>query len=47
MFAHLEEARLSVFQDIEMFDNPLRLHQTLGYLSPNQFEADHAPATAA
>ena len=26
-FAHLEEARLSVFQDIEMCYNPLCLHQ--------------------
>jgi len=25
----------------------VRLHQTLGYQSPNQYEADHAPATAA
>ena len=46
-FAALEEARLSVFQSIETFYNPVRLHQTLGYVSPNQFEADHAPAKAA
>jgi len=46
-FHHLEEARLSVFRYIETFYNPQRLHQTLGYLSPNQFEAVHAPATAA
>jgi putative transposase len=46
-FHHLEEARLSVFQYIETFYNSQRLHQTLGYLSPNQFEAVHAPATAA
>jgi putative transposase len=46
-FHSLEEARLSVFLYIETFYNPQRLHQTLGYLSPNQFEADHAPATAA
>jgi transposase InsO family protein len=39
--------RLSVFRYIEIFYNPQRLHQTLGYLSPNQFEAVHAPATAA
>jgi len=46
-FRNLEEARLSVFRYIETFYNPQRLHQTLGYLSPNQFEAVHAPATAA
>lgn len=46
-FEHLEHARLSVFKYIETFYNPNRLHQTLGYKSPNQFEADHAPATAA
>ena len=46
-FHNLEEARLSVFRYIETFYNPQRLHQTLGYLSPNQFEAVHAPATAA
>ena len=46
-FADLEDARLSVFKYIETFYNPVRLHQTLGYVSPNQFEADHAPAKAA
>ena len=46
-FADLEAARLSVFKYVETFYNPVRLHQTLGYKSPNQFEADHAPATAA
>jgi putative transposase len=46
-FHNLEEARLSVFQYIESFYNSQRLHQTLGYLSPNHFEAVHAPATAA
>ena len=43
----LADARLSVFKYIETFYNPQRLHQTLGYQSPNQYEADHAPATAA
>lgn len=46
-FHNLQDARLSVFRYIETFYNPQRLHQTLGYLSPNQFEAVHAPATAA
>lgn len=46
-FENLEAARLSVFKYIETFYNPVRLHQTLGYLSPDQFEADHAPVAAA
>jgi putative transposase len=40
-------ARLSVFKYIETFYNPVRLHQTLGYKSPDRYEADHAPANAA
>jgi putative transposase len=46
-FHNQQEARLSVFRYIETFYNSERLHQTLGYLSPNQFEAVHAQATAA
>jgi putative transposase len=46
-FENLHEARLSVFKYIQTFYNPVRLHQTLGYQSPNQFEAEQAPATAA
>ena len=46
-FDNLEEAKLSVFKYIETFYNPKRRHQTLGYKSPDQFEADHAPAQAA
>jgi len=46
-FADLEAARRSVFKYIEIFYNPVRLHQTLGYMTPNQFEAENAPATAA
>jgi putative transposase len=45
--ANLEEGRLSVFKYIETFYNPVRLHQTLGYLSPNEYEAENAPAVAA
>ena len=47
MNLNLEEARLSVFKYIETFYNPVRIHQTLGYLSPNQYEAENAPAQAA
>lgn len=46
-FANLEEARLSVFKYIETFYNPVRIHQALGYLSPNQYEAENAPVQAA
>jgi putative transposase len=40
-FADIHQARLSVFQYIETFYNSRRLHQTLGYKSPNQFEELH------
>jgi putative transposase len=46
-FDNLEEARLSVFKYIETFYNPVRIHQTLGYLSPEQYEAENAPEVAA
>ncbi len=41
-YTDLDDARLSVFKYIETFYNPVRLHQTLGYLSPNQYEAEYA-----
>jgi putative transposase len=40
-------ARLSVFKYIETFYNTERLHQALGYQTPNQVEAEHAPGQAA
>lgn len=46
-YADLDDAGLSVFRYIETFYNPRRRHQTLGYKSPDQFEADHAPVLAA
>ena len=46
-YADLPEARLSVFKYIETFYNSVRIHQTLGYLSPNQYEAENAPDLAA
>jgi putative transposase len=46
-FADLEAARLSVFKYIETFYNPVRLHQALGYQSPNEFETEYAPVLAA
>ena len=44
---NLAATRLSVFKYIETFYNTERLHQTLGYKSPNQFEAEYAPVVAA
>ena len=38
------QARTSVFEYIECFYNPRRLHSTLGYRSPDQAEADHRAA---
>ena len=46
-YANLESARLSVFKYIETFYNRQRLHQSLGYKTPEQFEAENAPAIAA
>lgn len=40
-------ARMSVFKYIETFYNSERIHQTLGYKTPNQFEAEYAPVAAA
>ena len=38
-FKTLQEAKQEVFQYIEVFYNRKRLHSTLGYRSPEQFEA--------
>ena len=46
-FADLASARRSVFKYIETFYNPVRTHQTLGYRSPDEYEAENAPAVAA
>ena len=37
-FKTREEARTAIFDYIEVFYNRQRLHQTLGYLSPAEFE---------
>lgn len=40
------ELRAAVFDYIEVFYNRQRLHSTLGYKSPTQFETDHAAVAA-
>ncbi len=39
-----DEARRDVFEYIETFYNPRRLHQSLGYVSPMAFERQHGVA---
>lgn len=46
-YEDLESARLAVFKYIETFYNRARIHQALDYKTPDQYEADHAPAIAA
>ncbi len=41
------DARPRIFEFIEAFYNPSRLHSSLGYLSPVQFERQAATAIAA
>ena len=41
-FATIAQARAAVFDYIEAFYNRTRIHATLGYLSPEQFEAARA-----
>jgi putative transposase len=38
-YATREQARVSIFEYIEVFYNRHRLHSSLGYVSPEQFEA--------
>ena len=40
-FADINQTRTSVFQYIETFYNSKRIHQTLGYQTPDEFEAQH------
>lgn len=45
-FASKAEAQIAVFRFIEGFYNPSRRHSSIGYLSPNEFEAAHRPDRA-
>jgi putative transposase len=40
-FADINQARRSVFQYIENICNSKRIHQTLDYRSPDEFEEEH------
>lgn len=40
-FANIEEARLGIFRYIETFYNTDRIHESLGYQTPHDFEAQH------
>ena len=45
VYEDLPAARLGVFKYIEMFYNSKRIHQTLGYKTPNQYQAENATAS--
>ena len=42
IFKTRSEAARTIFQYVEIFYNRHRLHSTLGYLSPEEFETQHA-----
>ena len=42
-YATRAEARASIFEYVEAFDNRVRLHSSLGFLSPEEFERSHNP----
>ena len=46
-YENLVEARTSVFKYIEAFYNSKRIHQTLGYQTPDEFERNYRAALAA
>ena len=37
-FATREQARLAIFDYVEVFYNPSRMHSTLNYRSPDEYE---------
>ena len=46
LYRSRDEARRDIFEYIEVFYNRVRLHSTLGYLSPAQFESQTLPKAA-
>ena len=46
-YKNLKEAKLSVLKYVELFYNSKRIHQTLGYTTPNQFEQNYHAVKAA
>lgn len=46
LYRSRSDARRDIFEYIEMFYNRVRLHSTLGYVSPVQFEAKTLPKAA-
>lgn len=46
-FQDIEDAQLSVFKYIETFYNSVRIHQTIGYQTPDSFEKNYQAQTAA
>ena len=43
-YATRAEARAGVFECVESFSNRVRLHSSLGYVSPAEFERAHNPS---
>ena len=41
------QASNTIFEFIEIYYNTVRMHSTLGYQSPNEFEAKHSPGASA
>jgi transposase InsO family protein len=46
VYADLEDLRVHIADFIEQYYNRRRLHSALGYVSPEQFEAQHRPVSA-
>jgi putative transposase len=42
-YATREQAKASIFEYIEVFDNRVRRHSSLGYVSPAEYERRHNP----
>ena len=40
-YATREQATASIFVSIEAFDNRVRLHSSLGYVAPAEYERTH------